>query len=394
MPTHLPPPTRPPGFGRATDGLSRSAAPARPSVLDQLPGPPRRVVLVRALRLGDLLVAVPAFRALRDALPDAEISLVGLPWAAELVRRLAPYLDRFLEFPGFPGIKEGPDDPSRLVGFLADVQRHRFDLAVQMHGGGAYSNPFTRLLGARYTAGFATERDASGLDFGLPYVEGHHEVRRYLDLVEFLTGHRGDPRLEFPVWPEDRAELLRLGFDPRRGGYLVIHPGARSLNRRWMPERFAVVANAVAERLRLEVVVSGGPGEEGLVAEVARRLRRPPRPLPVERLGLGGLAALLEGAELVVANDTGAAHLADAVGTRSVVVYGSSDVASWQPLDSSRHRTLFAPMPCRPHACRPCPFDYRCLRAIGAEEAAAAALELLGEAGTASPRCRAGGARA
>ncbi len=360
-------------------GAPRPATgPGRRPVLAQLPEPPRRVAVVRALQLGDLLVAVPAFRALRRALPDAEVSLVGLPWAAELVRRLPAYLDRLLEFPGFPGIKEGPDDPGRLPRFLADARRRRFDLAVQMHGGGTYSNPFTRLLGACRTVGFVTERDASGIDFGLPYVEGHHEVHRCLDLVEFITGERGDPLLEFPVWPEDLAELSRLGLDAHRP-YLVIHPGARTLTRRWMPERFAAVADAVAERHRLDVVISGGPGEEALVGQVARLLRRPPLPLPVERLGLGGLAALLRGAELLVSNDTGAAHLANAVGTRSVVVYGSSHVASWRPLDGRRHRTLFVPMSCRPHACRPCTFDYRCLRAIGVEDAVAAALDLLAD---------------
>lgn len=351
----------------------------RTPVLDRLPVRPRRVAVVRALLVGDMLVAVPALRALREALPEAEVTLVGLPWAADLVRRLPRYLDAFLPFPGFPGIKEREPDGGSLPGFLAEARARRFDLAVQMHGSGTCSNPLTRLLGARRTAGLVTPGGAGGLDFPLPYVEGRHEVHRWLDLVEFLTGRRGDARLEYPVLAGDHAELAAAGFDATGRPYLVAHPGARARSRQWMPGRFAEAADRLARLFGLEVVVSGGPGEEAIVERVSGLLQRPPRPVPVT-IGLGALAALIEGARLLVSNDTAAAHLANAVGTRSVVVYGSAHVASWRPLDLTRHRTLFVPMPCRPHGCAACPHDFECLRAIGADRVVAAARELL-EAG-------------
>jgi ADP-heptose:LPS heptosyltransferase len=341
-----------------------------------LPEPPRRVGVVRALQLGDFLVAVPALRTLRRALPSAEITLIGLPWAAQVVRRFRRYLDDFLEFPGYPGIRERDPDPARLATFLDAARRRSFDLAVQMHGSGVASNPFTCLLGARRTAGFVTEGDASPLDLRVPYERDRHEVCRYLDLVEALTGARGDPQLEFPVLPGDRRELSRCGFEPGSGRYLVVHPGARAASRRWMPERFAEVADRLAERYRLDVVVSGGPGEGAVVEEVSRRLRRRPFPVPTD-IGVGALAALLEGAVILVSNDTGAAHLADAVGTRTVVVFGSVDPGLWRPLDGGRHRALFVPMPCRPSRCDDCPYDHACLRAIDADAVVAAACDLL-----------------
>ncbi|HEX7127931.1 MAG TPA: glycosyltransferase family 9 protein [Thermodesulfobacteriota bacterium] len=343
--------------------------------LAELDATPRRVAVVRALNVGDLLVAVPALRALRRALPAARITLVGLPWAAEMVRRFPRYLDDLLPFPGFPGIEEAPFDAGRLIACLADARERAFDLAIQMHGGGRYSNPFTRMLGATRTAGFVAAGDASGLDFPFPYVDRHHEVHRYLDLVAFLTGVRGDDRLEFPLEPADRDEVARcLGPDPEP--YLVVHPGSRVASRRWMPERFAAVAEALAREEGLDVVVSGGPGEGPLVEHVRRRLRCRTRRVSVD-IGLGGLAALLAGARIVVSNDTAAAHLADAVGAPSVVIYGSAHVANWGPLDTSRHRTLFVPMACRPDHCRPCPFDHRCLAAITPDAVVAAARELL-----------------
>ena len=105
------------------------------------PGAPRRVLVLRALQLGDLLCAVPALRALRAALPQAEIVLAGLPWARALVERYPDYLNGFREFPGYPGLPECPPRLDRVPGFLAEIQRERFDLAVQLHGSGTVTTP-------------------------------------------------------------------------------------------------------------------------------------------------------------------------------------------------------------------------------------------------------------
>src|SRR5579884_538412 len=95
---------------------------------------PGRVLVLRALQLGDLLCAVPAFRALRATWPDAEIVLLGLPWARAFVERYSAYFDGFREFPGYPGLPERPPQIERIPAFLAAIQTERFDLAIQLHG--------------------------------------------------------------------------------------------------------------------------------------------------------------------------------------------------------------------------------------------------------------------
>src|SRR5262245_45100201 len=310
----------------------------------KLIGTPRSILILRALQLGDLLCAVPAFRALRSAFPEARIVLLGLPWARAFVDRFSSCLDGFIALPGYPGLPEQSPQPEKISSFLAGVQSKRFDLAIQMHGNGSITNSLTLLLGAKQAAGYYQPGEfcPDPLRF-LPYPTTEHEVWRHLRLMEFLeVPLRGDG-LHFPVDEEDHLALRAVdeAAELEPGRYVCVHPGARCPTRRWPPQGFARVADALAER-GLQIVLTGSSDEADPPRAVANHMKA----CAVDMAGktdLGSLAALLSESRLLVSNDTGLSHLAAALSVPSVVIFLASDPKRWAPLDRRRHRILYRP---------------------------------------------------
>lgn len=345
-------------------------------------GAPRTIAVLRALQLGDLLCAVPALRALRAAAPGAHVTLIGLPWARALVGRFPAYLDDFLELPGFPGFPERAWDAAAFAAFLSEAQARRFDLVLQWHGSGGLSNLLAALLGARAVSGYFRRGEycPDSARF-LPWNDGEREAERYLRLLREL-GARGavGAALEFPVTAKDRAEAAAFGL--AGGDYAIVHPGAQLASRRWLPERFAEVADALAAR-GVRIVLTGTAAEARLTRHVARAMRAPAVDL-AGRTTLGAVAALIDGARLLVANDTGVVHLAAARRTPAVVVSCGGDLRRWAPADARLTRVLHAPVSCRPCAHAECPIGHPCARGVESAAVVAAALEALVDAPRAS----------
>jgi len=336
--------------------------------------PVERIAVFRALMLGDLLCAVPALRALRQAFPAARIVLVGLPWARELAARLDA-VDEFMEFPGWPGLPETPPLVRAIPAFLAAMQAQRFDLAIQLHGSGPVVNPLVGCFGARQTAGFRIDgawHPPDEAERWAPWPEQGHEVERLLSLVDHLGLPRAGSELEFPLERHDFAALHEVWAGAQRARpYVCVHAGAQLASRRWPVARFAAVADALARQGR-SIVLTGSAHEAPLAEEVRALMRQPAENL-AGRTTLWTLGALVAGAELVVCNDTGISHVAAALGRPSVVVSCGADVSRWAPLDAARHAVLWQPMSCRPCAYAVCPYDHGCATAVDVPSVLAAA---------------------
>ncbi len=319
-------------------------------------GDVRRIVVLRGGGLGDLLFAMPALVAIRAAYPGAEITLLGTPLHADLLAGRPAPVDRVEVLPIARGIHEPPirpagSDPSGAPeaptedGVAHFRRRIRssgpIDLAVQLHGGGRHANPFLLALEPRHSVGTATA-DAARLERTLPYVLFQHEVLRWLEVAALA----GAPAVEIePRLAVTAAEISSLaGFLPDDAGpVVVVHPGANDARRRWPPTRFAAVVAALV-RDGVAVRIVGGPEDRPIAEEIRRRAGRidPGGPASIRvlagELPLGATAAQLAAADVVVANDSGPRHLAQAVGTATVGIFWLGNVITAAPLTRLRHR--------------------------------------------------------
>jgi len=286
------------------------------------PGHERRpvVLVLRALGLGDLLTAVPALRALRRTFvgssdPAAELVLAGPAALAPLLPRTRT-VDRLVAVPAAVRTPPGPLPTS------AD----RPWLAVNLHGSGPQSTVALRTLAPARLWSFGTPS-------GPPWRDDEHEVDRWCRL---LTWYGCDV---------DRDDLyLDSGpADQPRPGPVVVHPGAADIARRWPAARFADVTRGLAERGHA-VRLTAGPEERPLATWVAARAGLP-REAVISSMDLDELAELVAASPLVVAGDTGVAHLATACRTPSVVIFGPQPPSRWGPPANGHHEVLWSPSP-------------------------------------------------
>ena len=307
----------------------------------------RRLAVLRSGGLGDLVGAEPALCALRAAYPDAEVTLLGAAQhEALVVGRPGPW-DRFVAVPQVRGVRVGPGPdapPGQVEDWCAARRAERYDLAVQMHGGGRWSNALLLRLGARVTAGTATP-DAPRLERTVPYAFNQHETIRWLEVAEACGAplRRLDPRLELTSADQEEAEeALRAAGVPADDGrpVLAVHPGATDARRCWPVDRAAAAAAELAARTELVVHVLGAPSDAGLTVPLVGELAR--RGVPhhdlTGRTRLPGLLGLLARAAVLLGNDSGPRWLGQALGLPTVAVLTRANLADVAPLRRTRHR--------------------------------------------------------
>ncbi|HEX3623618.1 MAG TPA: glycosyltransferase family 9 protein [Acidimicrobiales bacterium] len=288
-------------------------------------------MVLRALGLGDLLTALPALRALADAFPGHRLVLAAPAVFAPLAW-LSGALDRVAD--------TAPLQP-------LDRSLHRPDVAVNLHGRGPQSHRVLLATRPGRLIAFA-HPDVPDSAGSPPWAAAEHEVARWCRLLQ-SSGIPADP---------SRLDLLAPGTPPpwaAAEGATVIHPGAASGARRWPVDRWAAIAGAAAAAGH-RVVVTGRAAEAGLGADVAARSGLSPDSVLAGRTDLLGVAAVVAAAGRVVCGDTGVAHLATALGTPSVVLFGPVPPSEWgPPPDRPSHVALWAGRRGDPHAPDPDP---------------------------------------
>ncbi|WP_432714349.1 glycosyltransferase family 9 protein [Pedobacter sp.] len=297
------------------------------------------IAIFRALQLGDMLCAIPAIRALRQAYPDALITLIGLPWAAALQKRFPAYFDFFISFPGYPGLPEQNFDPVMYDIFLHKVQAQKFDLILQMQGNGTIVNQMLSTFGARYLAGFTpVPRQPVENEYMMTYPNYGPEILRHLNLMTFLGIPPAGTDLEFPLFKSDAEELHQLKLPVKPEHYICIHPGSKGSWRQWPTLYFAALGDYCV-KMNYQVVLTGTKDELGVVNEVVSLMKAAPI-VAAGKTSLGAVGMLIDQAYALISNCTGVSHIASALKTQSIVISMDGEPERWAPLNKELHVTI------------------------------------------------------
>ena len=307
----------------------------------------RRFLIVRLGSLGDVIHGIPAAAALRQTFPDAQID-----WAVDrryvTLLSLVRGLDRSIPIDTRGAV-------TTLLGRIREMRSRGYDCAFDLQGL-IKSAVLVRAAGARQTVGFARahlREGAASLFYSTHVVpEGAHVIRKNLSLLRAVGIQR--PEIAFPLdVPRTRAADAAAAL--AGGDYALINPGAAWPNKRWPPDRFGAVAAAIRDRLGVRSLVLWGPGEEPLARAVVAASQGAAEISPAT--SIIDLFSIARGARLMVSGDTGPLHIAAAVGTPVVALFGPTSAernGPWSAEDISISRM---------HTCS-CIYERRCRRAV------------------------------
>lgn len=308
-----------------------------------------KIAVLRANALGDFIFATPALYALREKYPNAEIIYLGKPWHKEFLHGRPSPINKVIAIPPYPGVGEKQNftpNNKQLNEFFQNMQREKFDVAVQIHGGGRNSNPFLTKLGAKLTVGLR-DKDAPSLDINIPYIYYHNEVLRYLEVVSKLgaTVCKIEPKIH--VTTNDLKEFEKVINRIPKERIAVVHPGATDIKRRWPAKKFAQVADSLANK-GIQVITTGTEAEKDVVKKMLNNMNTEAINL-CGKLNVSGLTGLLYISSLVISNDTGPRNLAEAVNTATIGIYWCGNLINAGPPTRTYHRpflswTIYCPL--------------------------------------------------
>ena len=344
----LPPPARPQAR-RAARAVAEVPQPLAPARWDW--SRVGRVLVVRLRSIGDTVLATPSLFALRRHLPAARIDVLLEDWVAPLLEG-SPDVDNVIT------LRRGSTG-ARLA-LARALRAARYDVVYNLHGGST-ATLLTRASGARHRVGYASYRYGGLHNHAAPSPselwgrEKTHSAEQQLALLGW-TGvpvtDRPAARLFVTAEADDAvARRLRAAGIGDARPFALLHPAAAFDTKRWAAENFARVAEHLAAH-GVSVVAVAAPGEIEVVRALAQECRA--RVVSFTDLRLPELTALAALARLFVGNDSGVAHMAAAVRTPTVVVFGSSNVAHWRPWSSAPSEVVREEM-----TCAPCP-GYTC----------------------------------
>lgn len=338
-----------------------------------------KVLVINLGGIGDCLLSMPSLKALRRLYPNAHLAVLTLSRSRDVLNR-ADFLNEIIP------IDLRGKGWSRLCRLLIDLRRKRFDMIINMRTMVSFRSAVKMafifwFIGSKYRVGRDTGKKGFFLNVKVPenYPGIKHEMEYNLDIIRILGGKTDDAKLEFHIKKEDMEfadNFLRSrGVQP--GDALIgISPGAPHPSRRWPLENFIEVGN-ILSKAGCKILVMGAR-DEGYIKDELQRTGSPDFLSTIGEIDLGQFAAFIKRCDIQIANDTGAMHIAAAVGTHVVAILGPGSIENYDPRKMSCKATVFY----KKVDCAPCEKAHCdsliCLRGISPKEVAGKCLEILG----------------
>lgn len=339
----------------------------------------RRILVVRTDRIGDVILSTPVLKALREHYPSSFISILVSPYTRDIVEG-NPYMDEVITFD-----KDRLNSLWATVHFAKKLKDKKFDVAVVLH-------PTVRVHLLMFLAGI---KERVGYDRKAPYfltqtvphrkhLGERHEADYNFDLLKPLGIESADRELFVPIRPSSERivdEVLREAGVERDALLVAVNPAASCISKLWPLSKFAEVIDALSGLYRAKVAIVADSGHRPLSEDLLGLTKSMPLDLS-GRFNLSELASFFKRCALVVSNDSGPVHLASAVGTPVVAIFGRNQPGlgprRWGPRgpqDVYLHKKTSC-QPCLAHACEK---EFQCLEAVTVEEVLAHAARILEE---------------
>jgi len=321
--------------------------------------------------VGDSVLAIPAMKAVRTRFPNAEITLLVRPWVAGLFKS-APFIDQVW-------IEPRPSSLGDWTRITRSMRTRRFDLGVLLPN--SFESALAMFLGrVAMRLGYATDgRRLLLTDPVSPLDQPRHQLHYYLGLLKSLSITVERPSIEISATAEERMDARRLldeaGISSKER-FLVINPGAAyGSAKRWHEQRFAELGDRLTKQLSMRAAIVGSLNEKAVANEI-RSLMKVPAVVLTGKTSLESLIGVLSECSLMVTNDSGPMHIAAALGTPTIAVFGPTDESVTGPF-GPRTRIVKHPVDCSPCLLRECPIDHRCMTRVTVNDVYRAAMDLL-----------------
>lgn len=338
----------------------------------------KRILVVRTDRIGDVLLSTPVIKALRDVYPNAFIAMMVSPYAKDIVSG-NPCLDEVIIYDKDSKHKSW----RRSIKFSQNLKKKKFEAAIILHPTNrahliTYFAGIPKRIGFNRKFGFLlTDRIEHGKQLG-----ERHELEYTLDLVRYLGIEPKDKSPFMPIKPEAEnwvADIFRQQGIREIDKLLAIHPGASCPSKIWPNVRFAEVADRLIEKYGFKVLVVCGPKDITLAQQVIKNMHHPAVNL-AGRTSVSQLASVLKRCCLFISNDSGPVHIASAVGTPVISIFGRSQKglspARWGPL-GVKDKILHQEVGCIECLAHNCTKQFACLKAITVDDVLNAADAIL-----------------